>query len=67
LWRAPGLVEYEDLVFLWKIRDLGAIVLLLATFFITGTPTTVPAAAAAAAAANVGPATLFVDAVVDMS
>jgi hypothetical protein len=34
---APGLVEYEDLVFLWKIRDLGAIILLLATFFITGT------------------------------
>jgi hypothetical protein len=32
-----GLAEYEDLVFLWKIRDLGAITLLLATFFITGT------------------------------
>lgn len=32
---AVGLVEYEDLVFLWKIRDLGAIILLLATFFIT--------------------------------
>ena len=62
MWRAPGLVEYEDLVFLWKIRDLGAIVLLLATFFITGTPPE-----PAAAAANVGPATLFVDAVVDAS
>jgi hypothetical protein len=31
-----GLVEYEDLFFLWKIRDLGAIALLLSTFLVTG-------------------------------